>query len=940
MLDSLRKNRKNITTERRNYLRTKKNTLIFLLILSVFLFWVYSRSEEQANLWGKVIGADQKPLQGIKIQVENKAVHFQTTIYSDADGIFRVWGLPFGRHTLIFEGDDVNTYVAKDFVCEPSQTYYLKVLLSPREGEISPSPVQIDYTTCLHQTILSQKQIRQLPSAHNVWSLVENQDLSATTNRIDVGGLWSSEPALFSARGGCSWTQSLYRLNGLDVTDPYWTGMPLVFPDFFALQSTRLTNGGFFPGGLSPGGHLNLAVRQETAEYHGEASVFFIPRKFQSTNITPELEAEGMTESHSFNHFIEGNFAISGPLISDKLFFSAAISSFHLSRDVADYAEEDKASLISGFFSLRSIFPRGSLRFLWMGQVLDRPSYGAGRNIPFSATHDRKDVFNVLQLLWNFRIRKAHVLNVGLGFNHGLINADFHQEFSGPHGLEILEEIPSGLAPFSHKDRRYSLHFLVKGDSFTTTVRQANHRLQYGCDLYYASSSSSKDIQEDLHLRFFEGIPLEIVKFNTPVEHRERSFHLNVYAQDAMSFPSFLTLILGIHLVSSHGWMPGLPKSFSQNGDSIHWFNVSPRFGLVLPLSKSKATALKISLARLYYSLPLNYLTYGNPNALGGWVYAWEDRDMDGNFQQEEAGQLLRREGPLFSEIDKDLKRPRVDELSVSFHHVFGQDWYLTVAGFLREHRGLVETLNIGVPFSSYEPVEIYDIGDDRIPGNHDDLSITVYNQSAETLGQDFFLLTNPDRKSHYYGLDLTLIKRYGEKFTFFLTLTATEAPGTTNPGNTEWENDDGVVGTLYDNPNTLINTKGRVRFDRAYTGRIGFNYLASFGLRLAGILKYYDGQPFTRKIIVQGLNQGPFFIQAFSRGVARYEYNLTLDLRLEKIFVLGRSRFSIILDGFNIFNSGLATEENEWTGPDFPLRFATEIQSPRVFRLGLSYEF
>ena len=32
---------------------------------------------------------------------------------------------------------------------------------------------------------------------------------------------------------------------------------------------------------------------------------------------------------------------------------------------------------------------------------------------------------------------------------------------------------------------------------------------------------------------------------------------------------------------------------------------------------------------------------------------------------------------------------------------------------------------------------------------------------------------------------------------------------GTTSPGNTEWENDDGVVGTLYDNPNTLINAQG-----------------------------------------------------------------------------------------------------------------------------------
>jgi len=78
----------------------------------------------------------------------------------------------------------------------------------------------------------------------------------------------------------------------------------------------------------------------------------------------------------------------------------------------------------------------------------------------------------------------------------------------------------------------------------------------------------------------------------------------------------------------------------------------------------------------------------------------------------------------------------------------------------------------------------------------------------------------------------------------------------------------------------------------------------------------------------------------AHPRGIARYEFNMTHDLRLQRSFRTGRAALRIILDGFNIFNQHLATEENEWTGPDFPLRFATEIQSPRIFRLGLSYEF
>jgi len=223
-------------------------------------------------------------------------------------------------------------------------------------------------------------------------------------------------------------------------------------------------------------------------------------------------------------------------------------------------------------------------------------------------------------------------------------------------------------------------------------------------------------------------------------------------------------------------------------------------------------------------------------------------------------------------------------------------------------------------------------------------LTFTVYNQRFETLGRDFFLLTNPSSPlkpvTRYRGLDLTIVKPFGDKGGFFIAATATEAVGLTSPGNSEWENDDGIPGSLYDNPNSLINTKGRVRFDRAYVVRCGLAFDGPAGTKIAVLGKYYDGQPFARWIVVEGLNQGPFSIMAHPRGVARYEFNMTWDVRVEKTFGRAGSRLRLILDGFNIFNQHLATAENPWTGPDWPLRFASEIQSPRIFRLGIAYEF
>jgi hypothetical protein len=908
-------------------------------------------AEDFASIWGLVVDNSQNPVPKAKITLTAEEISFGKIVFSDPKGSFRVCGLSQGCYTISLEAEGYHSHVQERIFLEPSQLLHFRAILQKSDEKRPPSSqvLALDYSNCLHQTLIDKFQIQESPSAHNIWSLVENQDLSATTNRIDVGGLWGAIPGLFSSRGGCSWTQNIYLLNGLDVTDPYQTGRPLFYPDLHSLRFTRLVNAGHPPSALSPGAYFDLLTREGTNRLRGGISAFFIPKKLQSENISPALESEGLADSHSFNHLADTNFFLSGPVVPGKLHFFTSFSSSHVSRDVAEFEEEDRSSILSGVLSLKYRSDESSFSLFWTGQKARYPSFGAGREIPFAATSDRKDFYNVFQGIWTTRIRDVHFLKAGICLAHGDIRSDYQEGVSDQHGLEIFRKIPSGSAPFAERDRRSSLTFLFNGESLVSGFFKAQNRIQYGIQAQYCQSSSRLVARNNLHLHFFDGLPLEVVMLNTPVRHQEAALHLNLFAQDSIILQNFISFYFGLNLAFSHGWLPPQEPNtifeprIGPYRNTITWFNLSPRLGVILPLSKARASALKLSLARYFFTLPLQYLTYGSPSALGGRVYSWNDLNSDNQYQEGEAGALIRREGPFYSIIDTDLKRPYTNELTVSFVHTFGSNWHLSVGGFYRETRNLVETLNIGVPFSSYQPVQFYDTGDDRIPDTHDDLTFTVYNQDIGTLGHDFFLLTNPDpdeRVSKYHGLDLTLVKKYSSKFTFFLSLTAISAVGFTNPGNTEWENDDGVIGSLYDNPNTLINSEGEMRFDRGYTGRIGVNFLAPLGIRVGGIIKYYDGQPFARKIIVTGMNQGPFFIQAHPRGVSRYEYNMTVDIRLEKKWSIGRTDLRVILDAFNLLNRALATEENEWTGPEFPLRFATEIQSPRVFRLGLVYEF
>ena len=899
---------------------------------------------------GRVLDPAGKAVSKAQIELTSDDGLTRLAARSTTDGSFSLGGIPPGRFGLRVDYPGFTSSSCQGVTCQPSSVLFVRISLAAEEASTDrgPSFVWTDLSDFSSRTLIDAFQIQSMPSANNIWSLLENQDFSATTNRIDVGGVWANLPALWSSRGSVSWTQSSYLINGLDATDPYITGTPLFYPDLEALQFVTHSNGRHPVAHLSPGGALDLVPKQGTPDFHGALSAYFTTPGMTSGSIPSRLLEEGLSERTRLNSFSNTSAQFSGPLFTEKLLVFASLSHLNLNRDVAEFDPDDKGTVSSGLVNLTFQLKRSSLQFLWTGQIIHHPTAGAGREVPVSATLKRKNLYNVFQVIWRAHFRPDHNFELGAAFNKGNTHSQFQDSVSAPHGQEVFRKIPSGAAASAGRDDRTSAVLQGKGQALFGRLSRLHHRLSYGLSLRYAVSSSKEEILDNLHLHYQREEPFEIVRFNTPVHHKEGSFDSHLFVEDLITFRNLASLSFGLHLVSTEGRAPRIgtqPETFppvNREAGEINWLHLAPRLSFGLPFLSDKSLTLRISAGRYYFNLPLQYLAHGNPQSLGGLVYAWTDGNHDGQFQQGEEGELRRREGPFYAAIDPELKRPYADEYSVSFTKIFPGNFCLTLAGFYRETRHLVETLNSGVPFADYSPVQIYDPGDDAIPGNHDDLTLTVYDQNKESLGDDFFLLSNPDagsRVNRYRGLDLTLVKRFSRTVLFFAA-TATEAIGTSSPGNTEYENDDGVIGALYDNPNASLFAKGRLRFDRAYTARFGVSFPLPLGFRLAGLAKYYDGQPFSRKIIVNGFNQGPFYVQAFPRAVARYEFNMTVDLRLEKAIAVGKTRARVLVDAYNIFNWALATEENEWTGPEFTLRYATEVQSPRTVRVGIRYEF
>ncbi|MCX6566363.1 MAG: carboxypeptidase-like regulatory domain-containing protein [Candidatus Aminicenantes bacterium] len=884
-------------------------------------------------LWGRVVDGDGQAVSGAKITVTGKDVEEEIAVSADASGWYSIVGLRTGEYTARTTAPLFSAAVREHITIEPFGRVSVNFQLDG-EGAGSGATASREDIFPAARVFIPAIQIERLPTGNSTNSLIENQAVISTSSRIDGGGMWEAVSSLFGSRGAASWTQNVYSWNGLDITEPYSGGTSLVVPDIYALESFCLADASAPIQALTPGSYVDLSPREGTSVFHGGIRGFYLDKSFASSNITPALRAEGMNESDSFNRLMDINVHLSGPLAGSRWKYFTSWSNYSAARDLADYEPLDESRLTSGLIHLVHEGDRRHLRFFWTGQAVNHFSFGAGRNIAFESTVQRKETRNLLQVISESRPSSRSASRYGMSLSLAGWNDELQSGAGGVQRLELFRNIPSGTAAQSADENRVRLSAFFDGRSFFRNVVQTHHLFEYGAQLQYAGAESSQTVPGNLRLHFYKGLPVEVLVFESPFHYREEAASLDAYLQDTVTLAGGVSLSVGLHGIASYG---------RSKAGSLRRFNLSPRFALRIPLSKTRTSAIRISAARYFWVLPLSWLTWGNPDAPGFLAYRWNDADGDSQWSEDERGELLRREGSRYGAIDENLRIPSTDELTASVDHDLGRGWMMSLSGFLRETRDLVETVNTGVPVTAYVPQIYSDIGDDMIPDSNDDLTFTVYNQRAETLGGDFYLLSNPalgSRKSTYAGLDFVLFKRPTDKSLFFLAMTATRAFQTNDPGNTALENDEGVVGPLYDNPNAGINAEGRPRFDRAYTIRLGLSHDLPFKTRAGLVVKYYDGQPFTRMIVVEGLNQGPVMIQAHARGVARYEFNMTADLRLEKYFPLSFGTVRLLVDVFNLFNMHQATGESEWTRPEFPLRAATDIQSPRVFRLGFNFEF
>jgi len=859
------------------------------------------------------------------------------TMTTDIAGEFRFVAVPPGVYTLEAALSGWRDLRQPRIEVRPAGTLEIRIILSPASHRSASVLTELHRRNVDWSTTFGEFALRKLPNSGNVWSLLENQEPSTVTNRLDVGGLATGVPALFGALGA-SWTENQYSLDGLNVTDPYLPGHPLIEPGMDAVCEisvlTAVKPAHFGAAGMT----LTLSTPEPREAFHGSTRGFYSGRSLQSDHRDTRLERFQFPGPERFKHFVDGNVQLGGklPIRSAPWPFFTSISTQQLSKTLGGF---DAPIDVRVYRALAQVTPvsrgRSRLNLLYSGQHVFNSREGADRRIAPEATTRGNDKYH------QFRARSEHLLNfnvwlgAGFGVAQAILSSGLQPGLAEPSALDLPQMTRRGAAPLSTSGvrTRYQADALLQ--AFHNGAA-GSHSLALGGKWEGSHISNRWEALGGMERVEVNGVPSEVTLWNTPTSARAHTQDFSVFAEDGWRPMRWMRLPLGLRLESSSGRAVG-------TGPGIHWTTLEPRTGLVLPLRRRGPT-LRASWSRYGHILQGRYLDFGNSAALGGQVFRWRDANADGLAQAPELSTLLRVFGGPYSAMDRGLARPFTGEISVGLGQEFASGFRADVRFFRRDtHRRIVLT-NVGVPSTDYTPVSFPDPGNDGVPGTADDQVLTLYNRDPGALGHDLLLLTNPPGlHASFKGFEIRLVKPLMRVWEFTASFTAMRTLAATSPGNSVFENDPGFVGALGTDPNTFVMAASRTYFDRAFVGKATGYYFAPKGFQVGFVGKYYDGLPFGRLLFVDGFNQGPFFVRATPRahpGGFQTQFNFTLDTRVAREFRLRRGTLSGYLDIFNALNLDKNTLEADLTGPTFESRTPLAIQAPRAARLGVEWKF
>jgi Carboxypeptidase regulatory-like domain len=279
---------------------------VCLLLVAAATGWA-----QDGVITGRVTDPSGGALPGVDVSITSQALLGGRSTVSDEQGSYRLALLPPGTYSVRFQLQGFGTVIREGITLTPGFTSSLNIVLevgtvAETVTVVGESPI-VDVTNAVVATNFSKELTAVLPTGHDVFSVLAITP-GVQVTAPDVGGSRAGQRAQFRVFGSTSqWNV---------IEGAIMASLQYEDPDVYEeVQVAGASKGADAPVG---GSFNNFIVKSGSNNVHG---LFFYDREpldLQSSNLSPELEAQGVTNTSSVARYQSVHGDISIPTIGRR----------------------------------------------------------------------------------------------------------------------------------------------------------------------------------------------------------------------------------------------------------------------------------------------------------------------------------------------------------------------------------------------------------------------------------------------------------------------------------------------------------------------------------------------------------------------------------------------------------------------------------------------
>jgi len=658
-----------------------------LLLLSAWIVSLPAAAFGQAAIAGSVRDSSGALMVGVTVEASSPVLIEKTrSTVTDGVGRYRIEELSPGTYSVRFTR--AGWKPAQQDGVELMGSFTATVNAELELGSVQETinvrraiPV-VDASSAKHEVTLSGDDVRSIPTVRSYNALLALVPGIVTSfNDIVTGTATTS----FPIHGGRT-NEGRLSLDGLTIGSPPSGNSATSYTiDIGQTGEVTFTTAGGLGEAETAGVVMNIVPKSGGNTMRG--SVFFsgTGRGLQSDNVTPALEAQGVTASAPLTDVYDLSGTLGGPIRRDRAWYFLNAHTGRSTREVAnvyynlnagdglkwsyepDFTRREFSDRtfenVSGRLTWQ-VTPRNKLSGFWDGQSLCRKCKGATPGLlePQRVSPEAVGILgrslHVTQLTWLSPITNRVLLEAGFGGTYFGVG-NFEREPNTTRDLiRVAEQCASGCADngnipgLVYRSQDFSVahtgSYLWTG---TLAYVTGTHSLKVG----YQHTLMTDDRTwytntQNLTYRLNNGVPNQLTQSISPWVNNARVGWDAIYVQEQWTRDR-LTLLGALRFDLARSWFPAqqegpsrfltTPILFPETRGVDSYKDITPRFGVAYDVFGTGRTALKMSLGKYLEGAGVNG-NYANTNpslrmpqttsifGTAGVTRAWTD--ANGNF--------------------------------------------------------------------------------------------------------------------------------------------------------------------------------------------------------------------------------------------------------------------------------------------------------------------